>query len=318
MISNSNIDVNYLYESCSLCPRNCKVNRHEKTGYCNESSELRIACASIHKGEEPLISGSGGSGTIFVSGCNLGCIYCQNFQISQKSSCNNSLGRIVSNLEFAQICKTLEKEGAENINIVTGSHVIPAISLGIDIARDEGLKIPIVWNSSAYENVTAVEFLRGRVDVFLPDLKTLDPMISKNFFNAPDYPKAAAAAIIKMTEISNNVIVRHLVIPEHLESTKNVLKWFSDNLKSKVMLSLLTQWTPAGNFREKIPLQYLNENDYETIIKWLEEFEIDNGYCQELVTGNAWLPDFKKLNPFSSELSKPVWHWSCGFVRSVV
>ena len=345
------------YNSCNLCPRRCGVNRYTNRGYCGEGAELRLACASIHRGEEPPVTGSGGSGTIFVSGCNLCCVFCQNYQISQASvrdvkqsdsakpavseEQGTAIGRVVTNAEFAGICLALEKHGAENINIVTGSHVIPAIAAGIDAARGSGLQIPVLWNTSSYENPETLELLRGRVSVFLPDLKTLDSNIAENFFNAPDYPEAASKAILKMLDLANSngiegnqtydknkLIVRHLILPGFLDSTKQVLKWFADNLSGKALLSLMTQYTPPAEScnslslnaarknpaKLKKPLNYVSESDYLTVIGWLDEFGIDDGFCQELVTGSDWLPDFNRINPFSSELSKPVWHWNCGFV----
>ncbi|MDR0323417.1 MAG: radical SAM protein, partial [Treponema sp.] len=160
------------YTSCKLCPRNCGVNRLSgETGFCGETAALRIGAAVIHFGEEPPLVGFGGSGTIFISGCNLGCSFCQNYQISQGSP---SLGSEVSSEKFAEICAALRDKGAENINIVTGSHAIPAIAEGFIAAKNAGVKIPALWNSSGYENTEALELLRDHIDIYLPDLKTLD------------------------------------------------------------------------------------------------------------------------------------------------
>ena len=277
---------------------------------------MRIAFAGIHQGEEPPITGKGGSGTVFVTGCNLGCAFCQNYQISQAG-----MGRPVSPEKFVEICLSLQERGAENINIVTGSHAGPAIALGIKEARKQGLIIPVLWNSSGYEGAETLEILKDFVDVYLPDLKSLDAGITARFFNAPDYPEHAAKAIQKMMEhrelrfdnetMVSGVMIRHLVIPNYLESTRQVLAWFSENCIGKAQLSLMTQYTPVqvSDTRTKIPLQYVSEDDYEEVLSMLEEFGIDDGYCQELVTGSDWLPDFSLPNPFSSELSVPVWHW---------
>ena len=193
-----------LYQPCLLCPRRCEVKRETAaaSGYCGESAALRLACASIHYGEEPPLTGvvangnrenGGGSGTIFVSGCNLGCVFCQNWQISQ-----HHIGRVVDTAEFTRICLALQNKGAENINIVTGSHAVPVIVEGISAARAGGLSLPVLWNSSAYELPETLELLGDTVDIFLPDMKTLDSNIAKRYFNAPDYPAIAAAAIKKM------------------------------------------------------------------------------------------------------------------------
>jgi putative pyruvate formate lyase activating enzyme len=302
---------------CFLCPRRCGITREEgQRGYCGETAALRLAFAGIHRGEEPPITGAGGSGTIFVSGCNLGCIFCQNFQISQKG-----IGRAVSQDEFAEICLALQDHSAENINIVTGSHATPALALGIMEARKKGLYIPILWNSSGYDGMETLEILKDVVDVYLPDLKTLDTEIGKKFFNAPDYGKCATEAIIKMMEyrklcldetILSGVMVRHLVIPGFLENTRQVLRWFSENCAGrshgKALLSLMTQYTPV-KVSDTIPGHYVSEDEYNAILSMLDEFGIDDGYYQELITGSDWLPDFTRPNPFSSELSVPVWHY---------
>jgi putative pyruvate formate lyase activating enzyme len=333
-----------------LCPRNCGINRLAGgTAYCGETAELKIAAATIHRGEEPPVTGIGGSGTIFVTGCTLGCKFCQNWQISQKA-----MGRTISLDEFSRICLDLQNAGAENINIVTGSHVIPGIVAGVEHARKQGLFIPILWNSSSYENVSALELLKDTVSVYLPDLKTLDSDISKKYFNAEDYPETAEKAILKMidlqplrfgtprkknalgksinylieisneTVIQSGVIIRHLVLPDHLESTRKVLRWFADHAQGRALLSLMMQYTPVyqdnneqlamSNEQRKsvdksIPSRYVEEREYDSVLGWLEEYGIDDGFYQELVPDNDWLPDFNLHNPFSSELSKTLWHW---------
>jgi len=299
-----------LYKSCRLCPRNCGIDRlNGNKGFCGETSELRAAAAVIHRGEEPPLVGEGGSGTIFISGCNLGCSFCQNFQISQGG---NSLGKAVLPKEFADICKALRDNGAENINIVTGSHAVPAIIEGIIAAKKAGVHIPILWNCSAYENPQTLELLRDYIDIYLPDLKTLDSKTANLFFNAPDYPDIAACAILKMMDLTlnkNNVIIRHLILPGFLEATRSVLLWFKEYASERAMLSLMTQYTPVhkSGAQRPMPQRYLTQEEYDTVLYWLKELNIEDGFCQELVTGSGWLPDFKRQNPFSSELSVPVW-----------
>jgi len=289
------------------------VNRLEgQRGFCGETADLRVAFAGIHKGEEPPITGAGGSGTIFVSGCNLSCAFCQNYQISKEG-----LGRAVSQDEFAEICLALEERGAENINIVTGSHAAPALALGITAARKEGLSIPVLWNSSGYDGTVSLEILKDIVDVYLPDLKTLDSNFAGKFFNASDYGEHATSAILKMMEyrelrldetMLSGVMVRHLVIPGFLENTRQVLAWFAEHCKGRALLSLMTQYTPVGT-DATIPRRYVSEDEYTAVLSMLDEFGIDDGFCQELVKGSDWLPDFTRANPFSSELSVPVWHY---------
>ncbi|MCL2138495.1 MAG: radical SAM protein [Treponema sp.] len=299
-----------MYEHCRLCPRLCGTNRFSgNNGYCGESAELRLAFAGLHRGEEPPLSGGGGSGTVFVSGCNLGCALCQNWQISGRK---NRLGRPVSTDEFAAICLALQKRGAENVNIVTGSHAVPAIVQGLAAAKTAGLAIPVLWNSSAYENVAALKLLAGSIDVFLPDLKTLDAGLSAKFFNAPDYPQAADRAIRWMIDESGKpVIIRHLILPGFLDSTRQVLRWVAENaIGRNAQLSLMSQYTPIPESGENGPKRFVSRKEYDTVIEWLEEFSIEEGFCQELHTGNEWLPDFTRINPFLSRISVPVWHYS--------
>jgi putative pyruvate formate lyase activating enzyme len=305
------------YKSCRLCPRNCGIDRLAgEIGFCGETAELRAGAAVIHKGEEPPITGKGGSGAIFICGCSLKCAFCQNYQISQgESTDTQGIGRTVSPQRFAELCAMLREKGAENINIVTGSHAVPGLIEGFIAMREADIQLPILWNSSGYDSIEALDLLEDYIDIYLPDLKTLDSEISNKFFNAPDYPKVAAAAVLKMIDITGRkfpmnarekVIVRHLVLPGYLESTRTVLRWFADNAKDRAMLSLMTQYTPIPNRKRPIPQRYLSAEEYETVIRWLEEFKIEDGFCQELVTGSDWLPDFNRHNPFSSELSVPV------------
>lgn len=316
------------YTCCTLCPKCCKVNRNAgEKGFCNETNELRIAWAGLHFGEEPPVSGKNGSGTVFITGCNLRCSFCQNYQISRQG-----VGRSVTLKEFADICLLLQTEHAENINIVTGSHAVPAIAAGLRIAKKSGLTIPVVWNSSAYETEEAIALLSDCVDGWLPDLKTLNSALSAQIFQTPDYPHFAAKAILKMASISplkfehydtNNypygklisgVIVRHLALPSKMHDSKNVLSWFSKELKGKALLSLMTQYTPIKlNSNLKTTPGFENrmlKSSEDTILRnFLCLMEIDDGFYQELVPSDDWLPDFNLKQTFSSSLSKPIWHW---------
>jgi putative pyruvate formate lyase activating enzyme len=249
-----------------------------------------------------------------VSGCNLGCAFCQNFQISQQG-----LGRAVSIDEFAAICLALQENGAENINIVTGTHATPTLVRGIAAAKASGLTLPVLWNSSAYENEDTLALLKDVVDIFLPDMKTLDSETAQTFFNAPDYPEVAARAILTMLNMTkrlsyahedgekmlSGVVVRHLVLPGRLDSTRAVIEWFAENAQDRALLSLMTQYTPMG---VRTPARYVDQTEYETLLTWLDEFGVD-GFYQELSPDREWLPDFSRFNPFSSELSTPVWHF---------
>lgn len=186
------------YTSCTLCPRCCSVNRTAgQTGFCKETADLKIASACLHFGEEPPLTGKGGSGTIFISGCNLGCGFCQNYQISREG-----MGRIVDCKEFCRICSALEQAGAENINIVTGSHAIPAIASFLTQAKKEGLGIPVCWNSSAYENIDAIDMLAPVTDIWLPDLKAFGSAASEALLGTGDYARTAKKAIRHMIELA--------------------------------------------------------------------------------------------------------------------
>ena len=298
-----------LYKNCLLCPRACGVDRLAGfRGYCGEDARLRLAFAGLHSGEEPPLSGACGSGTIFVSGCNLGCGFCQNRQISGPHPAEH-LGRAVSIEEFTAICLELQNRKAQNINIVTGSHAAVAIAQGLDAAKAAGLRIPALWNSSGYENVETLELLGDRIKTWLPDLKTLDDNLAGKFLNAQDYPRVAVRAIQWMMKTRpGDVIIRHLVLPGFLESTRSVLRWFADNARAKAELSLMSQYTPMDNVAGA-PARFLSKREYETVLGWLGEFGVEDGFCQELVTGSDWLPDFRRTNPFSSGLSVPVWHF---------
>jgi putative pyruvate formate lyase activating enzyme len=228
------------------------------------------------------------------------------------------MGRAVDAEEFAGICLALQEKGAENINIVTGSHAALALCQGIEAARKQGLAIPVLWNSSGYDGMETLEIIKGFVDIYLPDLKTLDPGLASRFFNAPDYPTHAAAAIQGMMDfvesgLAKMVMVRHLVIPGYLENTRQVLRWFAENCQGRAQLSLMTQYTPVQihgpGTEAEIPCAYVSNDEYDAVVSMLEEFGIEDGFCQELVVGSDWLPDFSRPNPFSSDLSVPVWHY---------
>jgi putative pyruvate formate lyase activating enzyme len=247
------------------------------------------------------------------------------------------MGRVVGDEEFARICLTLQVRGAENINLVTGSHAAAALVRGITLARAKGLCIPVLWNSSSYEGEAILSLLKDTVDVYLPDLKTLDPALAERFFKAPDYPEYAAAAILRMMEqrelryhkhgraLASGVIIRHLILPGCLDATLDVLRWFADHARGRALLSLMTQYTPVippeASGAVDTPNRHIRREEYDQVLRWLEELEIEDGFYQELVPDTGWLPDFTRQNPFSahnesSELSEPVWHWQEGFVRA--
>lgn len=312
------------YDACILCPRDCRVNRNiGQKGFCGQDGNLYVAWAGLHFGEEPPITAIGGSGTIFITGCNLACVFCQNYQISQ-----DGMGLQVEPETFSSICLALQKKGAENINIVTGSHHTLPILEGLCLAKKKGLSLPILWNTSSYEKKTEITRLSSQIDIWLPDLKTIDSSVSSLLFNAKDYPQIATDAILSMVESSplvyevknkekliSGVIVRHLALPNRIKDTENIIKWFSKNLKDRALLSIMTQYTPINRKNTtKAPSRYISSDEDDCLKDLLIKYDVEEGFYQELVQDSSWLPDFAKLQPFSSSLAKPVWHWSHGFV----
>ena len=312
-----------LYASCRQCPRKCSVDRTAgKTGFCQEENTIRIASAGLHFGEEPPITAHGGSGTIFFTGCTLRCSFCQNYQISQ-----NGMGREVSKADFIKICLSLEKMGAENINLVTGSHHIPLLALWLRELKEAGLSIPIAWNSSAYESVEMLSLLRDCVDIWLPDFKTQDKALSKDLFGAEDYPSVAQKAIafmlktplcIKKEKMQSGTIVRHLFLPGNFEDTVNTLTWLKENADGKALISLMSQYTPvpffAGKKKGTLENRLVSEQEDQDLRDLIEAFDFSALFYQELSSDTDWLPDFSKPHPFKSSLAKPLWHWKEGFL----
>ena len=328
------------YSACTQCPRNCGIDRSNgKCGFCKETEQLKIATACLHFGEEPLITVFGGSGTIFITGCTLRCSFCQNYQISQQG-----MGSAVSKEEFVEMCLKLQDLGAENINIVTGSHHIPKLAEFLGAAKTSGLSIPITWNSSGYESVESLELLRGIVDVWLPDYKTVNSIMSKELFAAEDYPSVAKKAIrwmvnntpMKIVEVRKNdeirekmlsgTIIRHLVLPGRLDDTKLTLDWLKRTADGKACISLMSQYTPVpfegsaeelewrkkslGAFQNRL----INTDEDKALRTMIDDYDFEYLFYQDLSDDTTWLPDFNRIQPFSFELAKPVWHFSRGFV----
>ena len=320
------IDLNSLYLNCTQCPRKCGIDRSKAAGFCGEKDKLRVAWAGLHFGEEPVITVKGGSGTIFFTGCTLRCAFCQNYQISQ-----NGMGREITTEEFAAMCLDLQEKGAENINLITGSHHIPKIAEGIRLAKKKGVKIPFAWNSSAYESVESLELLKDMVSIWLPDLKTLNPKLSKDLFAAPDYPEAARKTVKWMLDnypmeidgdkMNQGVIVRHLFLPGRFEETVDVLQWLKDNADGRGVISLMSQYTPVP-FKEgdaelarrkralsTIENRLVNLQENEDLEDIIDAYDFDFLYYQELTTDTDWLPDFNNAVPFPNNLAKKSWHW---------
>lgn len=301
------------YRNCRLCPRDCRVDRTSgRTGFCGEGARPRLAWAGLHRGEEPPLVGERGSGTVFFTGCTLRCSFCQNRQISRAG-----LGRDVSVEELADIFLALQREGAANVNLVTGTPFLPSIEAALADARAQGLSLPAVWNSSGYETAAAVERLARCVDVFLPDLKTLDPEVARRYFRAADYPEVAAAAVRAMAaaapaewdgdRLRRGMILRHLVLPGHLAASRAVLEFYTEHLRERALLSLMVQYIPPCPGSE--PAGRLSEADYARLLDWLDELGIEEGFLQDLDAESPWSPDFNRDNPFPPGFGRAVWHW---------
>jgi putative pyruvate formate lyase activating enzyme len=329
-----------LYHECVQCPRNCRTDRENgKKGFCGETEELRIAVACLHFGEEPLVTVHGGSGTIFLTGCNLRCAFCQNYQISQQG-----MGKTVSTAEFAEICLRLQSAGAENINLVTGTHAVPAIADGIREAKRQGLIIPVCWNSSGYDSPETLSLLDGLVQIWLPDLKTLSSTLAGQLCAAEDYPECAKAALqwmihhapLKITPVTRNgvtkekiqqgVIIRHLFLPGRFAETADVLEWLKQIADNKAVISLMSQYTPVpftgteNELKQRKHALSVIENRLVSITEdadlhdLIDAYDFNYLFYQDLSDDTSWLPDFNRAQPFSNALATPVWHWKTGFL----
>lgn len=277
-----------LLKSCNLCPRECKVNRTEgEKGFCRVADIIKIADAFLHFGEERCISGKNGSGTVFFSGCNMRCVFCQNYEISQIG-----IGMVVSVEEIADIFLSLQTKGAHNINLVTPTIYVPYIIESLTIAKKRGLNIPVVYNTSSYEKPETIELLRGYIDIFLPDLKYFDDEIARRYSDAPRYFEFASKSILKMYELVGDVVIengimkrgvmiRHLVLPTCSEDSIKVLNWIKENLRGKVMISLMSQYYPAYRAKEYREIaRRLYKEEYKKVVEFALKNGLDYGYIQ--------------------------------------
>lgn len=295
--------MNLELSSCTLCPHMCKINRNNgKIGRCKSTGNVKIALASLHHFEEPCISGKNGSGTVFFSNCNLSCVFCQNYKISQLG-----LGHEISIDELANIFLDQQKNDAENINLVTPTMYVPQIIEAIKIAKSNGLKIPIIYNSNGYENVETIRLLKDYIDVYLPDLKYFDNDLAKKYSGINNYFENASKAILEMyfqvglpvfdenRLIKKGLIIRHLVLPNHIDNSKKVLLWIKENLPQDVYVSLMAQYFPTYKAKSIEDLnRKLSKEEFEEIKNYLEKLDIHNGYFQELGEHEEeYVPDFK-------------------------
>ena len=288
--------------SCTICPHNCKVNRNNgQIGRCRSGNKVKIALASVHNYEEPCISGKNGSGTIFFSNCNLSCIYCQNYKISQLGK-----GYELSVEELANIMLEQQEKGVNNINLVTPTMYAYQIIEAIKIARKNGLNIPIVYNTNGYENVKTIQDLNGYIDIYLPDLKYYSNELSKKYSKVDNYFKYTTEAIKEMYRqvgcpvfdengiIQKGLIIRHLVLPNHLQNSKHVLKWIKENMPEDTYVSVMAQYFPTYKAKEDDLInRKLTKKEYKEIEEFLYTLDLKNGYMQELGKHEEeYVPDF--------------------------
>lgn len=290
------------YEDCLLCPRKCGINRRTgQTGVCGVSSEIKVARAALHYWEEPCISGKRGSGAVFFSGCSLHCVFCQNREISDGKE-----GKVISKERLSDIFMELADKGANNINLVTPGQYIPDIVWAVNDAKSRGMKLPIIYNTSGYENVTELKLLEGIVDVYLPDFKYMDSTLSAMYSRAKDYPSVAKQALSEMVRqqpdvviddatglIQKGVIVRQLLLPGHVNDAKAVLKYLYDTYHDHVYISMMSQFTPIALKDYPEINRTVTRREYERLVDYAIEIGITNAFIQEGdVAKDSFIPAF--------------------------
>lgn len=293
------------YKECRLCPRECGTDRNIKTGYCKEKSELHVSRAALHMWEEPCISGSRGSGTVFFSGCNMGCVFCQNSRISRGET-----GKIISFERLVEIFFELKDKGANNINLVTADIYIPTIIKAIDKAKVHGIRIPFLFNTSSYIKADSVKALEGLIDIYLPDFKYIRDEDAVRYSRAKGYQEVAKSAVSEMVRqqpeckffedehgqnlIKNGVIVRHLLMPGMLIQAKMIVKYLYDTYKDSIYISLMNQYTPNGELRDYPEIdRKVTKREYKSLIEYADKLGVVNGYIQEGETASeSFIPEF--------------------------
>ncbi len=304
------------YENCNICPRNCGVNRaNGQLGYCGCDDKIRLARAALHFWEEPCISGKNGSGAVFFSGCSLRCVFCQNYDIARAK-----VGKEISPAKFVDILLDLQEQGANNINLVTPTHYINSIIKGIEKAKEQGLNIPIVYNTSSYEKVDTLKRLEGIVDIYLPDFKYFNNDLAFKYSRAKDYKEVSEAAIEEMhrqqpqnifkkenditgkiiTEaedgyiMQKGVIVRHLMLPDQMEDSKNVIKYLHETYGNSIYISMMSQYTPLKHVEEYPELnRKVSRTKYDQLVDYAIDLGVENGFIQEEdVAEESFIPEF--------------------------
>lgn len=291
-----------LLKNCSLCPRKCHVDRLDgQRGYCGMDGTIRAARAALHMWEEPCISGEKGSGAVFFTGCGLRCCFCQNRDIAIGSS-----GLEITVERLAEIFMELQEKGAANINLVTGAHYVPHIIEALDIAKAQGMSLPVVYNSSGYENTETLEMLKGYVDIYLPDFKYMESSLAEKFSKAPDYPDTAKKVIEEMVKqtgacefsedgyIKRGTIVRHLILPGHTKNSVKVLEYLHETYGNDIYISIMNQYTPVYTNEKYTELnRKVTRREYEKVLDAALELGIENGFFQDGATAEeSFIPAF--------------------------
>ena len=279
-----------LLKKCEMCPHKCKIDRTKnQVGRCKSKDTVQLALASIHNFEEPCISGGNGSGTVFFSNCNLSCKFCQNYEISQQG-----LGKEITIERLSEIFLEQQSKGAHNINLVSPTSYAYQIIEAIKIAKKNGLKIPIIYNTNGYENIETIKLLNGYIDVYLPDLKYAEDDLGKKYSNVDNYFKIATSAIKEMyNQVGENIydedgmikrgmIIRHLVLPNHTENTKKVLTWINSNMPKNITVSVMAQYFPTYKAKEIEDInRKITKREYKKVENFLYSLDLENGYIQE-------------------------------------
>lgn len=297
-IMESGIDI--MMKECALCPRECGANRFVAAGACGGGAQARVNLHRLHFWEEPVLSGTRGSGTIFFSNCTMRCAYCQNFRISQEGS---GTGRTLE--EIASMMLDLQNAGAHNVNLVTASHFTPQAASALRLARERGLRIPVVWNSNGYEKPETLRLLDGLVDIYLPDFRYFNPEVALRYSAAPDYPVWAQKAIAEMyrqaghMEIDDGIatkglMIRLLVLPGHAGEVRKILSWIRDAIGAGTWVSLMGQYYPVYRAQEFPEInRHVTEEEYGRCLGYLDELGFENGFAQEVGSCADYTPEFK-------------------------
>ena len=280
-----------LLRKCEICPHKCKIDRTKnQVGRCKSKDTVKVALVSIHKFEEPCISGKNGSGTVFFSNCNLSCDFCQNYEISQQG-----IGKEISIERLAEIFIEQQLRGADNINLVSPTSYAVQIIEAIKIAKNKGLHLPIIYNTNGYENLETIKMLNGYIDVYLPDLKYAEEDLARKYSKIENYFNIATSAIKEMYNqvgtneydengiIKKGIIIRHLILPNHTENTKKVLKWVSENMPRDITISIMAQYFPTYKAKNiKDINRKITKYEYKKIENYLYSLDLQNGYIQEI------------------------------------